>query len=506
MPRIKKTGMLKKVCKCVLIFCLLAVMLRFLEGIMERKDSEFKYRPFFDQTQDFDVLFLGTSHVINGIFPMELWHDYGLVSYNFGGHGNPLPTSYWVMRNALDYTSPKLIVVDCLKLGENMKTSAAFSQEHASLDAFPLSRTKWATALDLLDDSVAEEREAEGTLSDMQERTRISLLWDFSVYHSRWNEISAASFNAGKSREKGAESRIAVSEPMEIPDVPADKKIEEDTTGISYLRRMIEECQDKGIEILLVYLPFPAVEWSQMEAHRVYDIAEEYGVGYINFLDMDLVDYDTDCYDPNSHLNPSGAHKVTDYLGEYISGHYAIEDRRGQEAYSGWHSDYNDYKAFKAENLKRQTALDVYLMLLADKNYHAVIEIHNPAIWKNEHYASLLQNLGIQASQVSDGTDCFFVQEGGRHVDYLNGFYKSKEQHQTAAGALWQIFLKEGGRSVFLEDKVLYRIEDGQDDNVDICVAVLDKDSMETVDWVSFSFQSKDDVADGYIAVGDAVR
>jgi hypothetical protein len=62
---------------------------------MERKASDFKYANFFEQDEDFDVLFFGTSHVINGIFPMELWNDYGIVSYNFGGHGNEIATSYW---------------------------------------------------------------------------------------------------------------------------------------------------------------------------------------------------------------------------------------------------------------------------------------------------------------------------------------------------------------------------------------------------------------------------
>jgi hypothetical protein len=62
---------------------------------MERKASDFKYANFFEQDEDFDVLFFGTSHVINGIFPMELWNEYGIVSYNFGGHGNEIATSYW---------------------------------------------------------------------------------------------------------------------------------------------------------------------------------------------------------------------------------------------------------------------------------------------------------------------------------------------------------------------------------------------------------------------------
>lgn len=475
MQEAQKMKIIKIVCKCMAVFCLIAVSLGFLSGITERKDSEFKYRPFFEQEQDFDVLFLGSSHVINGIYPMELWRDYGVISYNFGGHDNTLPTSYWVMKNALDYTSPKLVVIDCFDLSNDMKTSEMFSQVHISLDAFPLSRTKCSAVLDLMDDPALKEYEAAGVVSDTQERTKMSLLWEFSVYHSRWNEISATSFEPGSSREKGAESRIAVSMPMEIPYVPLEQKLEEDTVGISYLRRMIEECQACGIEVLLVYLPFPAVEGSQMEAHRVCDIAEEYGVNYINFLDMDLVDYRTDCYDRNSHLNPSGARKVTNYLGEYISSHYDIEDRRGQEAYSGWNSDYDDYKALKAENLKKQTELDVYLMLLADKDYHVLIDIQDHDIWKNEYYALLLENLGIEASRVSDGTDCIFVQEGGRHVDYL-------------------------------EDRALCGIEGGQNDDMDICVTVLDKDSMETVDWAGFTFQSKDNVTDDYIAVNGAVR
>lgn len=507
MQRIKIMGILKTMCKCAAVLCLLAVSLKFLTGIVERKSSVFKYQPFFEQEQDFDVLFMGTSHVINGIFPMELWRDYGIVSYNFGGHANTLPTSYWVMKNALDYTSPKLMVIDCLGLGSNgMKTSGEFSYVHLSLDAFPLSRTKFETAMDLLDDPVAEKKAVEGELKDVRARTKMSLLWDFSVYHPRWNEISKTSFDSGKSKEKGAESRIAISAPAEIPYVPPDKKLEEDTTGVSYLRRMIEECQNQGIEVLLVYLPFPAGKGAQMDAHRVSDIAKEYGVGYLNFLSMGVVDYGIDCYDKDSHLNPSGARKVTDYLGKYITSHYAMEDRREQEAYKGWHNDYNDYKAFKAENLKKQTALDVYLMLLADKNYDVLIEVRDQAIWKNAYYVSLLENLGIDAGRIGDRTDCILVQEGGRHVDYLDDFLSSNQPRQTEVGALWTIPLKDGGRSVLLEDKVVYRIESGKDDGIDMRVAVLDKDTMKTVDHAGFSFQSRADIQDGYIAVTNVVR
>lgn len=501
----RKTKGIKIVCRCLITLCLLAISLKALTGLMERKESDFKYRPYFAQEEDFDILFLGTSHVINAVFPMELWHDYGLVSYNFGGHGNALATSYWVMKNALDYTTPRLMVIDCYFLGGNTKTSSFF-QVHQSMDTFPLSFTKVSSALDLLDDDVVKEKEAAGDIADADQRTYMSLLWDYSVYHSRWNELIASDFDKAGSREKGAESRIAVSTPVEIPDVPPNRKLEEDTVAVAYLCKIIEECKSRGIEVLLTYLPFPSTEAAQMEANRVSDIAEQYDVNYINFLDMELVNYGTDCYDPSSHLNPSGARKVTDYLGEYISSHYDIPDRRQQTEYSGWHNDYADYQDFKAENLKKQSSLDSYLMLLADKNYDVMFEIQDASIWNNDYYVSLLENLGINARQIKKKTDAILVQEAGRQVDYFKQFCTSQDSFRTAAGVVKTMLSEDGSRSVCLDGETLYCVPAGQDENTDIRIVVFDKDTRAEVDHVWFSLQNKDDIGDEYIAVTSVNR
>ena len=76
---------LLRVVSCIVTLCVTIGLLCPLTDLMERKSSDQKYESFFQQEQDFDVLFMGTSHVINAIFPMELWNDYGVVSYNFGG-------------------------------------------------------------------------------------------------------------------------------------------------------------------------------------------------------------------------------------------------------------------------------------------------------------------------------------------------------------------------------------------------------------------------------------
>ena len=181
----KRRIYIKRVLAIAVSLGILAVILSFLTDLVVRKNSIKKYKDFFEEENDFDVLFLGSSHMLNGVYPMELWNDYGIVSYNLGGHSNEIATSYWVMEMALEYTDPELVVVDCYLLSHNYKTSTKYSYVHLSMDAFPLSFTKIRAVFDLLDDDYMDAAIADGTVAVSEERTPISLLWNFSVYHTR---------------------------------------------------------------------------------------------------------------------------------------------------------------------------------------------------------------------------------------------------------------------------------------------------------------------------------
>lgn len=396
--------------ECIAILGILLVVLSKTDGLVERKASRQKYEPFLEQEQDFDVLFFGTSHILNGIFPMELWNDYGIVSYNFGGHGNELATTYWTMMNALDYTEPKLVVIDCMLLSSNEKICGDFDYVHLSFDAFPLSRNKFYAVNDLVND----------------EKKKWDLLCPFTVYHNRWNELGQEDFESKPTVTKGAEMKIAVATPAQTNIVAQDCKMEEDTLAVEYLKKMVEECQSRNIEVLLTYLPFPASEAEQMEANRVYDIAKEYEINYINFLELDVVDYQTDCFDAISHLNPAGGKKVTNYLGQYIISNYEIPNQQENPKYVEWEKDWDDYTAYKLELLKEQKDLKNYLMLLADNNYDLYIEINDPSIFQDEQCCRLLNNLGVNDLPVlKDIVDIENGNEAAIHIEV-----KDKETQQ----------------------------------------------------------------------------
>lgn len=346
----------RHICSSIIVIALIAVCLTAISNLVERKDSKIKYRDFFRQSKTLDVLFLGSSHAIDSIYPMELWHDYGIASYNMGGHGNRMPTNYVVLREALNYSSPKLVVIDCFNISSDRMYSDSIEQAHLSLDAFPLTYGKVQGIHELIQDRNLEKE----------------FLWDFVTYHNRWDSLTRNDFVPDYSVEKGAEMNVNVAAPNAVSPLSPNIKFEENTNGTAYLEKIIELCQENRIEVLLTYLPFPSSASDQAEANRVNDIAQKYDVKYINFLELDdVVNYETDCLDEASHLNPSGGRKITDYLGTYIQNNYEIEFRT-----CDWSSDYAKYTAYKLSLLQGENNLRNYLMLLYDKNLSYDIKIN----------------------------------------------------------------------------------------------------------------------------------
>ena len=477
---------IKIVISCIITVSLTVCFLFRLTDLMERKSSDIKYADFFEQDEDFDVLFMGTSHVINAVFPMELWNDYGIISYNFGGHSNQMATTYWVMRNALEFTSPKVVVIDCFWLSNNTKCSDILSYLHLSLDTFPLSMTKVKAIYDLLDDPVLDEAIENGTTQESDEpRTKIGLLWDYSVYHSRWTEIGRSDFEPDHTYEKGAESRIAVTRGADLNKISKEQKMEPGTTGEQYLRRMIEDCQDRGIEVLLTYLPFPANEGQQMEANYVYDIAEEYGVNYINFLDIDLINHQTDLYDEAAHLNPSGARKVTDYLGEYLISNYDISDQRKNGDYSFWYEDYEEYNEIKNRCLVECNSLVEYLMLLSGDDVDITMDIRNKDIFNSSWIVELLENLGINTNELTADSDFIIIRNSGDDAVVINALREKGEVTVAKLGKIQAFYdTDDGYYELYVDGNKCMTGNMGDDTGLQISVVRGD----ELVDTVRFVY------------------
>ena len=115
--------MYKKQIKCILflilgitLFCTLRQLFMpkwyYPDSTMKEPTSRILTGIYDEPSETIDIVFLGTSHMIYGAAPMELYEKYGIKSYNLSTPSQPLQIGYYLLKNTLKTQSPELIVYD----------------------------------------------------------------------------------------------------------------------------------------------------------------------------------------------------------------------------------------------------------------------------------------------------------------------------------------------------------------------------------------------------------
>ena len=362
--------------------------------LLEYKEAREKYTPFYESETNFDVIFLGTSHMWNHVLPMEMWKDYGIASYNWG-YSNCTPAeNYYLIQDILKYTSPKVVVLDTFGLVEydcwnNGKyRSDCIEQQHVQFDSLPVwSLNKFKAARDVFDD-YEDNRD---------------FVWNFLMYHNRWTELGERDFDYQYTTEKGSCFLTGLGEGW-FNDIGEEEKCEIDSVCYPYYLKIIEYCQEQGIPVLCTYLPYGSPgEENQRIANTIGDIVEQYpNCSYVNMLTKEIPDYNTDVYPDSIHLNYSGALKTTAWLGAWLKDHYELEDYSDN---ASWIEAYHDYVAYKQETLQSLTVLADYLVQLKDDDFTAEVEVYDRRLADSELFGELLQNAEIMPRVTEKETD-----------------------------------------------------------------------------------------------------
>ena len=216
---------LKRAAATALWIAALCACLLLADRAMRRDDGQRKYGNFFAEEQGFDVLFMGTSRVLDGVQPMELWRDYGVTSYNMGNNSENLETTKWVLDIAMDTHTPKVALIDVYYIDRKVTDAWAYSFRHLFLDEIPLTKKK-----------------IECVKATLPESEWTEFLMPFSLYHGRWEEILS-----GKTEEQvicrpfafGAELRAQREKPG-IDFVRTTEMNPEEMEGKDSLRKIAE--------------------------------------------------------------------------------------------------------------------------------------------------------------------------------------------------------------------------------------------------------------------------
>ena len=476
---------MKSVLSSVLFLAALLLLIAGASRLLEYKGGREKIVPFIEHADQIDVLFFGDSHAYSAIYPMELWEDYGIAAYNLANYNLTIPTSYWVMRQALTYCTPKVVVLDVNQIWENTKLCPSSGDVHTGLDGFPLSRLKLEAIFDLMDDPLLTDEKG-----NLYKDLRAEFIFPFLKYHTRWNDLSIRDLYPDYNQELGGERNIDVALPEEY-EITASTT-DEQGFGFIYLRRFIEHCQNLGIQVMLTNYPYPCRNYNeeQLYTNAVVYTAEEYGIDYFDFVYMDqIVDYSTDCYDPASHLNPSGAWKVTDFIGQRLSQDYDLADHRTEAAYASWDSEYDIYLERKLQSIREEEDPYNLLMLLADPSFSSVILLpETSSAYADDLAMQLMQNAGRRHLMMEDTTEAVWSDSlmplemlmGPENGIYMAVLDKSDAAVRECIGsglvdASFGSVSLDGSTGAMTIDGVSGSFQISVQPDADIYVAVLDK-------------------------------
>lgn len=333
--------------KTVAFVCAATVAVQASALVLKSKESDYKYADFFDKAKagQIDVLFIGSSHVINGINPATLYKEYGITSYNMGGHGAVMQETYWMLKEALNYCTPKCVVVDTFMLQKNYQYLDVMSEEytdedressigqlHQNMDCWPLDDTKVAAIEDLI-----SSREI-----------RKQFLVPFYIYHNRWEELDANDYKVltgtgDRNTLFGAEMRYGMElRPGIYPGPDDDQGLGGDTVGEKYLVKIIDECQNRGIDVITTFLTCSATTEDKRAMDSVRIICDTYDVPFVNMQNLGVVDLYTDLND-TGHMNALGSIKASMCIGEVLQDMGTLQDHRGDLAYMDWQDKSEEF-------------------------------------------------------------------------------------------------------------------------------------------------------------------
>ncbi len=369
----------------------------FVNRVFERADFYDSFEGFYTEDTEYDVFLCGNSHSFRSVIPMQLWENYGITAYDLALPGSPIPVTYYMFKNAIKHKKPKIAMLEIYQ-SEIRGGSSSIGVAHKYFDTEPLSLEKYKDIKDIcLEDKNAVNK----------------LVFPLSTYHNRWTEITGAMIKNGfgikddsdnfwvisKGEEEVTLGKVARLYAPEYQDVLVSSNDYDDRhltdLKAQYIEKFIELCEENDIIPIVYAVPFDADEDMQRWINAYLKVAEDKGVTTLNLFHENVINPYTDFHD-NNHLNRSGATKVTEYFGKYLTENYLLEDKRSDPDFQGWNTDYDKYREYLAKLIREDNDYIETLVYLKQEPFTCELEYTSAHDIENADKAEkmLIEQLG----------------------------------------------------------------------------------------------------------------
>lgn len=256
-----------------------------------------------EEEDSLDVLFFGSSTVYCDVVPALVWETSGLRSFVMAAPAQPLPITYYYVKEACKSQDPQAVVLEL---------SGLFFEQYPGHTKSNLAYMPWSW------------NRLAATFKGAEREELLGALFPLYYYHDRVFTIT---------REELAQRVHPRQDPLAgytlmreaVPqngEQAGDASAETETyrENLDYLKRIADFCQERGIRLILYLaptcekIPQKALEALEADARAIV------GTDYFNCNDPEWpqANPETDWYD-FLHYNVSGAMPYSRHLGNVLS-------------------------------------------------------------------------------------------------------------------------------------------------------------------------------------------
>lgn len=353
----------KQAVKAILFAVIFLFLLQSLTYML-RTNGDIKeiFLGFYAEPKDtIDVVMIGSSPVYPFYAAPKLWGEYGFTMYPLASNVQRPRAAVYLVEEALKTQSPELFVFE-LRMYAYEEGTMADNMAYARGVTDNL-KYSW-NRIRLINSLVPEVSE------------RYTYYFDIFKYHSNWKTLILPEQYTAFRYERLHPLKGYVMSDKVVYGEGTDYSAVTEQTAIpaeqeESLRTLLAYLKERNLNALFIVSPMDLDEDMQKKFNYMENIITSYGYDYLNFnnhYDELDIDFATDYYDGGSHVNASGSEKCTAFLGNYLTEHYALTDRRGDDRYSTWDEAY----AYWQECQK--AALETINRKVANGEYDAVQE------------------------------------------------------------------------------------------------------------------------------------
>ena len=272
---------------------------------------------YYREAGGHDVVFIGDCEVYSNFSPMEMYRTNGITAYVRGSSQQLIWQSYYILKETLEYETPKAVVWNVNAMRYSEPVSEAYNR-------LTIDKMKWS------DEKIGIIR-----ASMMEEEDFWSYVFPILRYHSRFDELTGEDIEyLFKVRDNTWNGYLMNKEIKPVGKLPTKRVLADYAFGdicYDYLDRMRKLCEEKGVELILIKAPSVYPYWYDEYDQQIQDYADQYGLQFYNFLDYAEemgIDYAVDTYDGGLHLNLTGATKLSGWFAQVLAEDHGIPDRR----------------------------------------------------------------------------------------------------------------------------------------------------------------------------------